>query len=73
VSLIFDEIITGFCVALEGAQRIYGVTPDLTCFGNIVGGGMPVGAYGGLEDIKNVVSPLGPIYQAGTLSDNPVA
>ena len=73
MSLIFDEIITGFRVALEGAQRIYGVTPDLTCFGKIVGGGMPVGAYGEREDIKNVVSPLGPIYQAGTLSDNPVA
>ena len=73
VSLIFDEIITGFRVALEGAQRIYGVTPDLTCFGKIVGGGMPVGAYGGREDIMNVVSPLGPMYRAGTLSDHPVA
>jgi glutamate-1-semialdehyde 2,1-aminomutase len=73
VSLLFDEIITGFRVALEGAQRIYGVTPDLTCFGNIVGWGMPVGAYGGREEIMNVVSPLGPMYQAGTLSDHPVA
>ena len=71
--LIFDEVITGFRVALEGAQGIYGVTPDLTCFGKIVGGGMPVGAYGGREDIMNVVSPLGPMYQAGTLSGNPVA
>ena len=73
MSLIFDEIITGFRVALEGAQRIYGVTPDLTCFGKIGGGGMPVGAYGGREDIMNVVSPLGPMYRAGTLSDHPVA
>ncbi len=73
VSLIFDEIITGLRVVLEGAQRIYGVTPDLTCFGKIVGGGMPVGAYGGREDIMNVVSPLGPMYRAGTLSDHPVA
>jgi glutamate-1-semialdehyde 2,1-aminomutase len=71
--LIFDEVITGFRVALEGAQGIYGVTPDLTCFGKIVGGGMPVGAYGGREDVMNVVSPLGPMYQAGTLSGNPVA
>ena len=73
VLLIFDEIIMGFRIALEGAQRIYGVTPDLTCFGKIVGGGMPVGAYGGREDIMNVVSPLGPMYRAGTLSDHPVA
>lgn len=71
--LIFDEVITGFRVALEGAQGIYDVTPDLTCFGKIIGGGMPVGAYGGREDIMNVVSPLGPMYQAGTLSGNPVA
>jgi glutamate-1-semialdehyde 2,1-aminomutase len=71
--LIFDEVITGFRVALGGAQGIYGVTPDLTCFGKIVGGGMPVGAYGGREDVMNVVSPLGPMYQAGTLSGNPVA
>ena len=64
--LIFDEVITGFRVALEGAQGIYGVTPDLTCFGKIVGGGMPVGAYGGREDIMNVVSPLGPMFHART-------
>ncbi len=73
VLLIFDEVITGFRLALEGAQGIYGVTPDLTCFGKIVVGGMTVGAYGGRADIMNVVSPLGPMYKAGTLSGNPVA
>ena len=71
--LIFDEVITGFRVALGGAQSRYGVTPDLTCLGKIIGGGMPVGAYGGRSDIMHVVSPLGPMYQAGTLSGNPVA
>tara|TARA_Y100000031_G_scaffold34577_1_gene38599 strand:- start:4646 stop:5968 length:1323 start_codon:yes stop_codon:yes gene_type:complete len=71
--LIFDEVITGFRVALGGAQERYGVAPDLTCLGKIIGGGLPVGAYGGRADIMNVVSPLGPMYQAGTLSGNPVA
>jgi glutamate-1-semialdehyde 2,1-aminomutase len=71
--LIFDEVITGFRVAYGGAQQIYGVTPDITCLGKIIGGGMPVGAYGGREDIMQTVSPLGPMYQAGTLSGNPVA
>jgi glutamate-1-semialdehyde 2,1-aminomutase len=71
--LIFDEVMTGFRVALGGAQALYGVTPDLTTFGKIIGGGMPVGAYGGRRDIMQLVSPAGPVYQAGTLSGNPVA
>jgi glutamate-1-semialdehyde 2,1-aminomutase len=71
--LIFDEVITGFRVALGGAQERYRVTPDLTCLGKIVGGGLPVGAYGGRGDIMRMVSPLGPVYQAGTLSGNPLA
>ncbi len=71
--LIFDEVITGFRVALGGAQQVYGVVPDLTCLGKVIGGGMPVGAYGGRDDVMSVVSPLGPMYQAGTLSGNPVA
>lgn len=71
--LIFDEVITGFRVALGGAQAYYGITPDLTTFGKIIGGGMPVGAYGGKEDIMRMVSPDGPVYQAGTLSGNPIA
>ena len=71
--LIFDEVITGFRVAYKGAQHLYGVTPDVTCLGKIIGGGMPVGAYGGRQDIMETVSPLGPMYQAGTLSGNPVA
>jgi glutamate-1-semialdehyde 2,1-aminomutase len=71
--LIFDEIITGFRVGYGGAQEKYGVTPDLTCLGKIIGGGLPVGAYGGKEDIMRMVSPLGPSYQAGTLSGNPIA
>lgn len=71
--LIFDEVMTGFRVALGGAQAHYGVTPDLTCLGKIVGGGMPVGAFGGRREIMEVVSPLGPVYQAGTLSGNPLA
>ena len=71
--LIFDEVITGFRVALGGAQQIYDVVPDLTCLGKVIGGGMPVGAYGGRRDVMSVVSPLGPMYQAGTLSGNPVA
>ena len=71
--LIFDEIITGFRVALGGAQDLYGVRPDLTCLGKIIGGGMPVGAYGGRRDIMSNVAPLGEVYQAGTLSGNPLA
>jgi len=71
--LIFDEVITGFRVAYGGAQGLYGVRPDLTCLGKIIGGGLPVGAYGGRREIMNLVSPLGPVYQAGTLSGNPLA
>ena len=71
--LIFDEVITGFRLGPAGAQGFYGITPDLTTFGKIIGGGMPVGAYGGRKDIMSVVAPLGPVYQAGTLSGNPVA
>lgn len=71
--LIFDEVITGFRVAFGGAQKLYGVTPDITCLGKILGGGLPVGAYGGRKDIMSKVSPEGPVYQAGTLSGNPVA
>lgn len=71
--LIFDEVITGFRIALGGAAEVYGVTPDLACFGKIIGGGLPVGAYGGKLDIMSVVSPIGPVYQAGTLSGNPLA
>jgi glutamate-1-semialdehyde 2,1-aminomutase len=71
--LIFDEVMTGFRVALGGAQALYGVTPDLTTFGKVIGGGMPVGAYGGRRDILQQVAPAGPVYQAGTLSGNPVA
>lgn len=73
IVLIFDEVMTGFRVARGGAQQRYGVTPDLTCLGKIVGGGMPVGAYGGRRDIMQSVAPLGPVYQAGTLSGNPLA
>lgn len=73
VLLIFDEVMTGFRVALGGAQAHYGVTPDLTTFGKIIGGGMPVGAYGGRRDLMEQIAPAGPIYQAGTLSGNPVA
>lgn len=71
--LIFDEVITGFRLAFGGAQEFFGITPDMTCFGKIIGGGMPVGAYGGKEEIMSCVSPLGPVYQAGTLSGNPIA
>lgn len=71
--LIFDEVITGFRLALGGAQQYSHVTPDLSTFGKIIGGGMPVGAYGGREDIMRMVSPDGPVYQAGTLSGNPIA
>ncbi len=71
--LIFDEVMTGFRVALGGAQELYGVRPDLTTLGKIIGGGMPVGAFGGRRDLMERLAPLGPIYQAGTLSGNPVA
>jgi glutamate-1-semialdehyde 2,1-aminomutase len=71
--LIFDEVMTGFRLAFGGAQEIYGVTPDLTTMGKIIGGGLPVGAYGGPAEIMNLVAPLGPMYQAGTLSGNPLA
>ncbi len=71
--LIFDEVITGFRVGLSGAQGIYGITPDLTCLGKIIGGGLPVGAYGGRAEIMKMVAPEGPVYQAGTLSGNPIA
>ena len=71
--LIFDEVMTGFRVAFGGAQEKYGITPDLTCLGKIIGGGMPVGAYGGKSEIMDKVAPSGPVYQAGTLSGNPVS
>jgi glutamate-1-semialdehyde 2,1-aminomutase len=71
--LIFDEVMTGFRVALGGAQSLYGVRPDLTTLGKIIGGGMPVGAFGGRRDVMEQLAPLGPVYQAGTLSGNPVA
>jgi glutamate-1-semialdehyde 2,1-aminomutase len=71
--LIFDEVMTGFRVALGGAQALYGVTPDLTTLGKVIGGGLPVGAFGGRRDIMQAIAPLGPVYQAGTLSGNPVA
>lgn len=71
--LIFDEVITGFRLAYGGAQSVYGVLPDLTTLGKIIGGGLPVGAYGGRRDIMEMVAPSGPVYQAGTLSGNPVA
>jgi len=71
--LIFDEVMTGFRVAYGGAQELYGIKPDLTTFGKIIGGGLPVGAYGGPSEIMDLVAPLGPMYQAGTLSGNPLA
>lgn len=71
--LIFDEVITGFRLAPDGAQGYFGISPDLTTFGKIIGGGMPVGAYGGRKEIMSMVAPVGPVYQAGTLSGNPVA
>ncbi len=73
IVLIFDEVMTGFRVGLQGAQGLYGIAPDLTCFGKVIGGGMPVGAFGGKAEIMNFISPDGPVYQAGTLSGNPVA
>ncbi|HOP21611.1 MAG TPA: glutamate-1-semialdehyde 2,1-aminomutase [Gammaproteobacteria bacterium] len=71
--LIFDEVMTGFRVALGGAQEVYGITPDLSTFGKVIGGGLPVGAFGGKKEIMSHIAPLGPVYQAGTLSGNPVA
>ena len=70
---MFDEVISGFRAAAGGAQQIFGVKPDLTCLGKIIGGGLPVGAYGGRADIMELVAPAGPVYQAGTLSGNPLA
>ena len=71
--LIFDEVMTGFRVAYGGAQTLYGIKPDLTCFGKIIGGGLPVGAYGGKKEIMSQIAPQGSVYQAGTLSGNPIA
>jgi glutamate-1-semialdehyde 2,1-aminomutase len=73
IVLIFDEVMTGFRLAIGGAQERFGITPDLTTMGKIIGGGMPVGAYGGKKEIMEMVSPSGPMYQAGTLSGNPIA
>jgi glutamate-1-semialdehyde 2,1-aminomutase len=71
--LVFDEVMTGFRLALGGAQKLYGIVPDLTCLGKIIGGGLPVGAYGGRADVMRHIAPEGPVYQAGTLSGNPLA
>jgi len=71
--LIFDEVMTGFRLGMGGAQELLGLRPDLSCFGKVIGGGLPVGAVGGREDIMNGLAPLGPVYQAGTLSGNPIA
>ena len=71
--LIFDEVMTGFRVARGGAQEHYGIRPDLTTLGKVIGGGLPVGAYGGRAEIMDSVAPAGPVYQAGTLSGNPLA
>ena len=71
--LIFDEVMTGFRVAYGGAQELYNIKPDLTTLGKVIGGGLPVGAYGGPKEIMDLVAPLGPMYQAGTLSGNPLA
>ncbi|MBA4373317.1 MAG: glutamate-1-semialdehyde-2,1-aminomutase [Thermodesulfovibrio sp.] len=73
IILIFDEVMTGFRVSFGGAQKYYGIKPDMTCLGKVIGGGLPVGAYGGRKDIMALVSPEGPVYQAGTLSGNPLA
>jgi glutamate-1-semialdehyde 2,1-aminomutase len=73
VLLVFDEVISGFRASTGGAQQIFGIRPDLTCLGKIIGGGLPVGAYGGRADIMELVAPAGPVYQAGTLSGNPLA
>ncbi|MGN6876509.1 aminotransferase class III-fold pyridoxal phosphate-dependent enzyme, partial [Neisseria sp. P0021.S007] len=71
--LIYDEVMTGFRVALGGAQSLHGITPDLTTMGKVIGGGMPLAAFGGRKDIMECISPLGGVYQAGTLSGNPIA
>jgi glutamate-1-semialdehyde 2,1-aminomutase len=71
--LVFDEVMTGFRLAYGGAQKKFGICPDLTCLGKIVGGGLPLAAYGGRADIMNCIAPVGPVYQAGTLSGNPIA
>lgn len=71
--LIFDEVMTGFRVAQGSAQELFGITPDLSCFGKIIGGGLPVGAYGGRKEIMDCIAPIGNVYQAGTLSGNPLA
>jgi len=71
--LIFDEVITGFRVGWSGAQGLYGVTPDLTCLGKVIGGGLPVGAFGGRRSLMEQLAPAGPVYQAGTLSGNPLS
>ena len=71
--LIFDEVMTGFRVGLKSAQGLFGITPDLSTFGKVVGGGMPMGAFGGKREIMEKIAPLGPVYQAGTLSGNPIA
>ena len=73
ILLVFDEVISGFRASPGGAQKVYGVRPDLTCLGKIIGGGLPVGAYGGRAAIMDLVAPAGPVYQAGTLSGNPLA
>lgn len=73
IVLIYDEVMTGFRVGIGGAQKLHGIVPDLTCLGKIIGGGLPVGAFGGKRDIMSKLSPLGPVYQAGTLSGNPLA
>ena len=73
IVLIFDEVMSGFRVALGGAQQVFGVIPDLTCLGKVIGGGLPVGAYGGKKELMQQIAPVGPIYQAGTLSGNPLA
>ena len=71
--LVFDEVMTGFRVGARGAQGLFGVTPDITTLGKVIGGGMPVGAFGGRRDVMAKLAPVGPVYQAGTLSGNPVA
>jgi glutamate-1-semialdehyde 2,1-aminomutase len=71
--LILDEVMTGFRLAFGGAQQVFGIMPDLSCFGKIIGGGLPVGAFGGRADIMDLLAPVGPVYQAGTLSGNPLA
>jgi len=73
ILLVFDEVISGFRAAAGGAQQLFGIRPDLTCLGKIIGGGLPVGAYGGRAEIMELVAPAGPVYQAGTLSGNPLA